>query len=339
MSYVSAIRRGEDVIVWERDEAGRSERVFPAPFNFYVEDPKGKESSIYGTALSKVEFRNSREFRETRDDLISSGYDLYESDIPPELKVLSTEYYNKPAPEIHITFLDIEVDYDKEIGFSSVDNPYAPINAIAFYHEWQDKIVVFAVPPKDGPWIEENGSDFDQEEFIQKLRDEAPIDSEFELILFDTEKELLLHILAEIEDSDVLCGWNSDFFDMPYTAKRIEKVLGQSYFRKLSFPGAEKPKYREVEMYGSTNHTLDLSGRISLDYLALFKKYEMDGRPSYKLEAIAYEVVPELPKLKYEGSLADLYKNDFVTFIRYNIRDTEILKGFEQKLGTLDSRM
>jgi len=333
VSYLSAIRQGEDVIVWERDENGRTERTFRAPYNFYVEDPEGKDSSIYGTPLTNIKFRNSKEFREARDDMISSGYTIYESDIPPELKVLSSEYYGKPAPPIHITFLDIEVDYDKLVGFSTIDNPYAPINAIAFYHEWQDKIVVFALPPKKGKWIDENGADFDQSKFIKDLHDIAPIDSEIEVLFFDTERELLLHILAEIEDSDILCGWNSDFFDMPYIAKRIEKVLGAKYFRKLCFPGADKPKYRDVEMYGTTSQTLDLSGRVSLDYLALFKKYEMDGRPSYKLEAIADEVVPELPKLKYEGTLADLYKNDFLTFIRYNIRDTEILKGFEQKLG------
>jgi len=82
--------------------------------------------------------------------------------------------------------------------------------------------------------------------------------------------------------------------------------------------------------------TMDLSGRISADYMVLFKKYEAAGRPSYKLESIADEILPELPKLHYEGSLADLYRNNFVHFVRYNLRDTEVLGGFEKRLGYVD---
>jgi DNA polymerase elongation subunit (family B) len=126
---------------------------------------------------------------------------------------------------------------------------------------------------------------------------------------------------------------NSDFFDMPYIAKRIEKTLGKSQLRRLSFEGADMPRYREVEVFKQQQIACDLSGRVHLDYMNLFKKYEVAERPSYKLESIAEEVLPHLPKLEYEGSLADLYKKDFNHFIKYNIRDTEILKGFEKKLG------
>jgi len=45
---------------------------------------------------------------------------------------------------------------------------------------------------------------------------------------------------------------------------------------------------------------------------------------------------PTLPKLEYEGTLANLYTSDFPFFVRYNIRDTEILKGFEDALGYFD---
>lgn len=330
MSYISAVRRGDEVIVWERAEEGRSERTFRSPYYFFIEDPAGDYVSMHGTNLTKLSFRNGKEFREAKADFKSSGVTLYESDVPPELRVLSEHYYGKPAPTLNVTFLDIEVDYNKEVGFSSVSNPYAPINAVAFYHTWRDQIMVFAVPPKKGKWIATN---IQHDLFIQQLKDIAPIDSPFDVIFFDDERELLLNLLVEIEDSDVLCGWNSDMFDMPYIAKRIEKVLGKKYLRKLSFDGADVPKYREVEAFGNVNTTVDLFGRESVDYLALFKKYEMDGRPSYKLESIADEIVPELPKLKYEGTLADLYHNNFVMFIRYNIRDTEILKALEDRLG------
>jgi DNA polymerase elongation subunit (family B) len=242
---------------------------------------------------------------------------MYESDIPAEVKILSQYYHNAEIPKLNISFLDIEVDYNTEIGFSSISNPYAPINAIAIHHQWCNRSVVYAVPPPG----------WDPTKFNKSLLELS------EIVFCETEKELLLHILDEFEDSDVLSGWNSDFFDMPYIAKRIEMKLGKSYLRKLSFDGAEMPKYRDVEVFGNMQTLLEISGRVSLDYMQLFKKYEMSQRASYKLEAIADEFLPHLPKLEYEGSLADLYVNNFNHFLRYNIRDTEILRGFEDTLG------
>jgi DNA polymerase elongation subunit (family B) len=65
----------------------------------------------------------------------------------------------------------------------------------------------------------------------------------------------------------------------------------------------------------------------------LYRKFSFGERESYKLEAIAQEHLPELPKLSYDGSLASLYKDDFNHFLAYNIRDSVILLGFEKKLG------
>jgi DNA polymerase elongation subunit (family B) len=319
LSYISAKRQQEEVTVWERTDEGRIEKTYRAPYYFYTKDDDGNETSIFGDKLIRHDFRNSKEFNYGRSEFKSSGIEMFESDILPEIRVLSEHYYNKPAPNLNITFLDIEVDYDIKIGFSTIANPYAPINSIAIYHKHQDRTIVYCVPPDDS-WT-------DPSQFDDELHDLA------EIVFCKDEKELLLYIIAEIEDSDVICGWNSDFFDMPYIAKRIERVLGKKYFRMLSFPNAGNPKYREVEKFGKIQETIDLQGRVSVDYLNLFQKYEAAERPSYKLEAIADAVLPELPKLHYEGTLHSLYRNDFQHFVRYNIRDTEILKGFEERLG------
>lgn len=321
MSYISTLHKKDDVIIWERTDNGREMRRVSAPLYFYIEDENGEYESIFKKRLSRVQFENINDFYTAKRDYQSRGELLYESDITPDLKVLSTEYYEKPAPNLHITFHDIEVDYNKKIGFSSVANPYAPISAVTLYHQWLDEFVVYIVPP-DKEWLDK-GTDSLSPDILKMAN----------VTFCKNEKELLLYYLAEIEDSDVLSGWNSDFFDMPYIGKRIEEALGKSYFRKLSFPGGDEPKYRLVDKFGVSTTTIDLSGRISADYLALFQKYEQEGRRSYKLEAIADEILPELPKLSFKGSLHSLYREDFEFFIRYNIRDVEILKGLEQKLG------
>ena len=322
MSYIGAERAKDKVKVWERVDGKRLLKLYPAPFYFYVEDERGEHTSLFGDKCSRLDFDSYDEFSYAKRQFENSRTKMFESDISSEFKVLANHYYNKPAPKLNVSFLDIEVDYNKEIGFSSVDNPYAPVSAVAFYNDWSDETILLAVPPKGwgdaGTW---------ESQLDQSLRDLA------EIKLFSTEKELLKELLRIIEPADAICGWNSDFFDVPYIAKRLELVLGKAFMNRLSFDGAKPPRFRDVEVFGRVQQTCDLGGRLSIDYLQLFKKFEMSNRPSYKLESISNDVLPHLPKLEYDGTLADLYNDDFNYFLRYNIRDTECLKGFEEKMG------
>lgn len=337
MSYISAIKIKDEVIVWERTpENGRTSKRFRAPYYFYVKSTSGTHETIYGDKVKRYDFNTAKEFQQAREDLTSSGIKLFESDIPPEVKILSEHYYNIKAPKLNVTFFDIEVDFSKEVGFSSVANPYAPINSVAFYHQWKNEYVVIAVPPSE---IYTNES---LPGFIKEMNKIAPMPDNTTVLFCKNERELLTELLFQIQDSDVVCGWNSDFFDVPYVGKRLEKI-SKSVFRMLSFEEGLSPSFREVETFnGQTMETLDLSGRISADYMVLFKKYEAAQRPSYKLESIADDVLvdkdnkPVLPKLHYEGSLADLYRKNFAHFVRYNLRDTEVLGGFEKRLGYVE---
>lgn len=336
MSYISAVRQGDNVVVWERHDnsvEGRITKTYPAPYYFYVKDPDGEFISMYGDKLSRFDFDNARQFYHAKKMHDERKIKMYESDIASELRVLSHHYYEAEAPDLNVTFFDIEVDYVPELGFSSIENPYAPVNSVAMYHQHEKRLVVLAVPPQDANCeIPDYGPA--TQEFIDELneRDSIIEGVEIDIYFCKDERDLLIRFLGEIENSDVISGWNSDYFDVPYIGTRLKK-LGTRYFNMLSFPNSKDPSWRPVFRYGQPAWMLDLGGRVSLDYLDLFRKYEEAERPSYKLESIADEIVPELPKLNYEGSLALLYRNDFTYFVRYNIRDTEILKGFEDRLG------
>ena len=332
MSYISTHTTNGEVIVWERNADGeRVTKKYDAPYFFYVEHPRGKYMSIFKKRLTKIVCDSWEHMREAVQEATDEGRTIYESDISCDLKVLAQNYYEVPAPKLHITFYDIENDYDPAIGYASVEEaneatgdkgPYAPINAVALHHHWRNKSIVYAVPPPDFDW-----DDFDVS--LRKLSD---------VVLCKNERELLENFLDEIQDSDCLSGWNSKLFDDPYMYMRIKLVLGDGALDRLSFPncGKRSVRVRQMELFGKLKTTVEWRGRISLDYMDLFRKYEMNQRPSYKLEAIADEILPHLPKLAYEGSLAELYRNDFNHFVRYNIRDTEILKGFEDTLGYVD---
>lgn len=341
MSYINASLdfATNEVMVWERAERGSPRTLvrYPAPYYAYfetnadnvglpepvVDNTTGFYNTLTGLIARRFDFENRNELKASVEYATNRGQLVFESDIPPELKVLSDNYHDLPIPPIHVQYLDIEVDYNPEIGFSSTDNPYAPINAIAFYSDWNQKTNVIAVPPKT--WG--RNPKVWQQKLDKSLLELADIE------FFATEKELLWRMFEIIDDADALCGWNSEFFDFPYITKRVEIVFGKSGLRRLEFEGAALPKFTEVEVFGKKNVAVSFSGRVLLDYLQIFKKFEMAGRPSYSLDAISSEILPNLTKLEYDGTLASLYTDDFNHFLRYNIRDTECLKGFEAELG------
>ena len=381
MSYISAITKGDDVLVWERVDGTRILRSYAAPWYFYYDDENGPYRTMYNTRVSKVTFETRREMRNSIMKFKNRGIRVWESDVPAELRILSENYYEVEPPKLHITFLDIEVDYDPAKGMTVMDmvalDPYAPVNSVALLHYWKKEIVILAVPPEPG-WTSERLA-----KEVAECAPDAPLPKDrtirFEVCADET--ELLLRLLQEIQQSDILSGWNSGFFDMPYIAQRVIRVLDNQrtvlrveekisddgrkslvytdnpneliiknkrlfkFLHKLDFPTHGEPLFRPVpdkETNTLKGNTLDLKGRVHLDYLDLYKKFEPGERPSYKLAAIADLVmvskdgVPLLPKLEYEGNLARLYRDDFAFFVRYNVRDTEILGGFEDILGYVE---
>lgn len=382
MTYISAthIHRKKQVAVWERkDPHERVLRLFNADYSFYVDDENGEATTIYGNRVTKLTFESSKEQSDCRRQYKDKGMRTWESDITPEFKVLSSNFHDVPAPALNVTFFDIEVDYDPTIGFSSPSNPYAPVNAITLLHYWKKQIVVILVPPDD-TWTKERLI-----AEIDKINVTVPMQPGYtvDYRLVNQEADLLRMFLSEIENSDVLSGWNSDFFDLPYMAMRIASILDKEPLSLETnttvnqFTGAVKleyahnpngllhqpNKYKNVKRldfpsYGQPlfniaksdkdgrliGHTVSLKGRLHADYLMLYKKYEPGERHSFKLSAISDEVLqdpnthePTLPKLEYQGSLADLYKENFAYFARYNIRDAEILGGFEDVLGYVET--
>jgi DNA polymerase elongation subunit (family B) len=155
-----------------------------------------------------------------------------------------------------------------------------------------------------------------------------------------TERELLLYFITHwssaIHCPDVVTGWNTRFFDIPYLVNRITKVCGEDYAKKMSPWGLIN--MREITVAGRKQQSWELTGVSQLDYLELFKKfgYSYGTQESYKLDHIAHVVLGE-QKLSYEeyGNLHGLYKHDFQKFIDYNIKDVELVDRFEDKMGLI----
>jgi DNA polymerase elongation subunit (family B) len=318
MSYVDALfdRSTDRITIVERRDGKRLYKEHPAKYIFYYEDPRGKFRSIYGNSVSRFSTHSNKEFR--KELRIQSGKSIYESDINPVFRCLEENYKGQDGPKLQTVFFDIEVDFDPERGFSRPEDPFNPITAISIYLDWLDQLITLVIPPKH-----------------MSLETAQEIASEFDnTFIFEKESELLDTFLNLIDDADVLSGWNSEGFDIPYTVGRITRVLSKDDTRRFCLWG-QLPKQRTFERFGAENITFDLIGRVHMDYMQLYRKYTYEERHSYSLDAILeYEGLEG--KTKFEGTLDQLYNQNFKTFIEYNRQDVNGLASIDKKLKFLD---
>jgi len=318
MSYIDALydRTKDRIHVVERVNGQREYREYPANYVFYYDDPRGKFRTIFDTPVSRFSTRIGKEFH--KEIRIHSGKRVWESDINPVFRCLEENYLGVQSPKLQTAFFDIEVDFDPARGFSKPEDPFNPITAISVYLDWMDKLVTLVIPPKSYSWetAQEVANNYDN------------------CFLFEREEDLLDTFLNLIDDADILSGWNSEGYDIPYTIGRVTRVLSKDDTRRFCL-WSQFPKVREYERFGANNVTFDLIGRVHMDYMQLYRKYTYEERHSYSLDAIAEYELDER-KTQYEGTLDQLYNKDFPKFIEYNRQDTMLLGKLDKKLRFLD---
>jgi DNA polymerase elongation subunit (family B) len=315
MSYIDAIwdKNQDRILVVERSKDGRRiYQEYPAKYIFYYPDIKGKYTSIFGDKLTRVTCKKHKEF--IKEQKVNSHLTLFESDINPVFRCLEENYLNVAAPDPYVAFFDIEVDFSPERGYASPEDAFMPITAIAVHLQWLDTLVCLAIPPKT----------LTMDQAHQLVKDFP------NTLLFEDEAELLDAFLSLIEEADILSGWNSEGYDVPYTVNRVIQVLGKEHTKRFCLWN-QYPKKREYEKYGKKAVTYDFIGRVHLDSLELYRKYNYEERHSYRLDAIGELEIGET-KTVYEGTLDQLYNNDFRKFIEYNRQDCALLNKLDKKL-------
>jgi DNA polymerase elongation subunit (family B) len=265
---------------------------------FYKPDPQGQYLTLFGDKVSPTK---------TYSDT------CYETDVDKHTRVLVDLYSESDdVPEYHNTvFFDIECEIAGALTPQTVANAPTKITSIALYDNSLKQYYCYIL---------------DEDQLLTNSKK----DSTF-VISCISEKILLQTFLDKWNELDptIISGWNSEFFDVPYTYNRIAKVLGKSQADRLSpirkvFVGENEGE--QVVKIGGINH---------LDYMLLFKKYVTKQEPSYALGAIGTKYV-KLGKIEYYGSLDKLFKEDVQKFIEYNIRDVEILVKLEEKMKFID---
>ena len=142
---------------------------------------------------------------------------------------------------------------------------------------------------------------------------------------FKTEQAMLSEFLEWFSGRgyDILTGWNTDGFDVPYIYNRVVNELrDRPESISLLSPIGMVRKNRKNE--------IEIKGLLQLDYLALYKKFTFKNEESYKLNAIGRKVCGE-GKVDYEGSINDFYKKDWNRFVEYNVQDVRLVEKIDEK--------
>jgi DNA polymerase elongation subunit (family B) len=141
--------------------------------------------------------------------------------------------------------------------------------------------------------------------------------------------------MIEENTPEVITGWNSKLYDIPYLVRRIDRILGEKLMKRLSPWGLVTED--ETYISGRKHISYDVGGISQLDYLDLYKKFTYTNQESYRLDHIANV---ELGQKKLDHSEFDTFK-DFYTkgwqkFIEYNIKDVELVDRLEDKMKLIE---
>ena len=156
---------------------------------------------------------------------------------------------------------------------------------------------------------------------------------------FKTEFDLLSNFInwwmVESNTPEVITGWNSKLYDIPYMCRRIERILGEKLMKRMSPWGLITEE--ETFIAGRKHISYDIGGVSQLDYLDLYKKFTYKAQESYRLDYIASV---ELGQKKLDHSefdtFKDFYTNGWQKFVEYNIIDVELVDRLEDKMKLIE---
>jgi len=288
------------------------------PDTIEVSDIRSK--TIKGEEVARLYTVRPTDVREVRE-----RYHHYEADIPFATRFMidcgvtggvvipgTTVDYREVRPAsidapARVCFLDIECD-DSE-GFPEAEKQ--PLFCITCHDSFDQRYTTFLVSSGDAetdPRIEVRNGGYPNGCFTEGMHT---------ICSYPDERSMLAAFITHIRDTnpDIISGWNVLDFDVPYIMKRIS-VLGLDPTDLSRLPGQTERNA--------------IRGRVIFDLLQAYKKMQGSQKESYRLDAVAEEELGER-KVRYTGTVYDLWKKDPVKLIEYNYKDVELCVGIDEK--------
>ena len=280
------------------------------PYIFLESNAGQDATSIFKTKLKKKTFKN--QFEKSKY-LRESGITRVFENLSPAQQFLIDNFWQTNEDvsfsqfPLKLYFLDIET-YSVD-DFPNIDTANHTINVITIYDTLAKKFITWGIKPY------------------------SKISADHIFIYCKTEKEMLEKFISFFEKDfpDVVLGWNSVLFDLPYLINRIRLLFNEETVARLSPVGRVYSRTLRGQ-FGKEQTRWYIDGISCLDYLDIYKRFCMVLRENYKLNSIAKIELNE-EKIDYgETNLSSLADTDWDTFIEYNVQDVRLLVKLEEKL-------
>ena len=289
------------------------EKINFKPTLFSITHEDSPHKNLQGQNLKPITFNSIPKAREFKRNYQNSNSALYGNE-RYHFQYIAEEYpgdiqYDKNL--IKIFTLDIEVTAEK--GFPDVENPIEEILCLTIKNQSNKNIITWGTKP-----------------YFSKRADVTYIECQ-------NEKQLLMEFFKFWTKNypDIITGWNTKFFDLPYLCNRIKLLVGDKVINKLSPWGLIDSE--QITVRGQTQTAYDIKGITMLDYLDIYKKFIPVRQESYKLDYIAkVELGSNGKDANPYDTFREWYTNDFQSFVDYNIKDVEIVDELEDKLKLIE---
>jgi DNA polymerase elongation subunit (family B) len=226
---------------------------------------------------------------------------------------IADEYPNRVDWDLdQMLMVTIDIEVECENGFPKPEDAAEPMLSITIKNHQTKRIVVWGIG-----------------EFVTDRDDVTYVQCESEVHLL---KEFL--IFWERHTPDIVTGWNTEFFDIPYLVNRIRNVFDEEEVKRLS--PWRNVFAREVYNMGRVHQTYTLDGISALDYFDLYRKFTYTNQESYRLDHIAFVELGERKTGNPFETFREWYTNDYQSFIEYNIQDVEIVDRLEDKMKLIE---
>lgn len=312
--YTNVAPYGDKMFVIGYDKGRRYMRkVDFYPTLFVTSKSKSKWQTLEGTYVDEMKpgtIKETREFVKKYEDV--SGFSIY-GNTNYAYQYISDTYegdVNWDMEQIRVFTIDIETQ--TEHGFPDIRSANEEILLITVKDLQSKKIITWGVKP------------------FENKRDDC------QYVYCRDEQQLLKEFIIWWQQNypDVITGWNTDFFDVPYLIKRMSRELGETLAKKISPWGLINE--RNTFIKGNEELHYDISGISQLDYLELYKKYTYTKQESYRLDYIAQEELGDKKKENPGTDFKDFYTNYWDDFVVYNIHDVELVDRLEDKMRLLE---
>ena len=311
--YTNVSPYGDELLVRYYDNGKRCEDRVPYVPRLYVPTKgKGRYKSLTGVGLDSVSYKSIKDARqaikryENHPNFIH-GTDRFQYQYMADYWPGNVEY---DKDKLRIYTIDIEVE--SEYGFPNVTDCAEKMICITVKDQVKKQILVWGMA-----------------DYVVKQKN-------VHYVKCENEKDLLKQFLKfwQSYTPDVITGWNSKYFDVPYLIKRIGKILGEGAMRRMS-PWNIIQQDETYEM-GKTQTYFRLLGIAQLDYLQLYRKFTIKNQESYRLDHIGKVELGEQKDDNPYDTFKDWYQQDIQSFIDYNIQDVELVDKLEDRLQLIE---